>query len=158
LIWFWLWIIVAIIAAIIEVIGSGLFFIGVTAAAVIAAVVAATGLAGPPVEAILFGAASILYVAGLRPRVLRLISGRGPALLHTPSGNPNLVGRRAIVTQEVTEDGGQIRVGQGEFWSARAYNSGDTMPVGARVQILLVDGLTALVAPAEASSPAEATA
>ena len=148
----WIWLLVALICAIAEVVGSGLVFAGIAGAALITAIVAvpfgaAISASAFIVEAVVFGAASVIYVVGLRPPVIRMISGQHPNLLGSQSAHQHLVGKRGVVTREVTEDEGQIRVGHGEFWSARAYSPGTTMPEGKRVEIILVDGLTALVAP-----------
>jgi membrane protein implicated in regulation of membrane protease activity len=52
-----------------------------------------------------------------------------------------------VVTRRVDANGGQIRIGEGEFWSARAFDPADVMEPGAPVEVVLVDGLTALVSP-----------
>lgn len=148
----WLWLIVALIAAVVEVVGSGLVFIGVAGAALVAAIIAVF-VPAILVQAIVFAAASAGYVILLRPTVLRLISGQHLTLPGPQSTTQHVVGRRGIVTHEVNEDGGQIRIGHGEFWSARSYNADETLPEGSRVEVVLVDGLTALVAPAATTTP-----
>jgi hypothetical protein len=40
-----------------------------------------------------------------------------------------------------------LRIGDGEFWSARSYDPDDLIPVGASAEIEVVDGLTVLVSP-----------
>jgi hypothetical protein len=40
-----------------------------------------------------------------------------------------------------------VRIGDGEFWSARSYDPDDLIPIGAPAEVMVVDGLTALVAP-----------
>jgi membrane protein implicated in regulation of membrane protease activity len=71
------------------------------------------------------------------------------ALTHSTGqvSQTRIVGRRATVTRTVDAEGGQVRIGEGEFWSARAYDPNDLIPVGAKVDIMTVDGLTALVTP-----------
>ena len=147
----WVWLVVVLIAAVIEVAGSGLVFIGIAAAALVTALVALF-IPSFPFQAVVFVAATALYLFLLRPTVIALVSGRrstGGSI----SPGVALAGKRAIVSQVVTEDGGQIRVGQGEFWSARLYSAGESIPIGTRVDIVLVDGLVALVAPMELPSP-----
>ena len=51
------------------------------------------------------------------------------------------------MTQTVTRDGGMIRVGNAEFWSARANPPVHSIEVGSQVRIAYVDGLTAYVEP-----------
>jgi membrane protein implicated in regulation of membrane protease activity len=148
-----LWIVIAILAAIAEVLGSGLVFIGVAGAAVVVAFVAAIvpGI-GLIAEAVVFAGMSVAYLIGLRPSVLRVMSGQRHGLLTSRSGSSNIVGKRAVVTHTVSADGGQIRIGQGEFWSARPFDENDVFPEGTRVQVLLLEGLTALVASVPAPS------
>lgn len=146
--WWWLWLIVALIAVVVEIVGSGLVFVGIAGAALITAIIAVF-IPSILVQAIVFAVASTAYLIGLRPPVLRLVSGQHPSLFTTHPVAHDLIGRRAIVTQEVTQDGGQIRIGHGEFWSARAYDQNRTMTPGSRVEIMMVEGLTALVAPVE---------
>jgi membrane protein implicated in regulation of membrane protease activity len=156
-VWWWLWLIVALIAVVVEIVGSGLVFAGVAAAAIVAAGVGALlqilGISAPAalaIDAVAFATASTAYLIALRPSVLRLISGQRPAIGSHHS--PPILGKRAVVTIPVSGDGGQVRIGQGEFWSARLYRDGPTIPAEARVEVLWVDGLTALVAPAENGS------
>jgi hypothetical protein len=40
-----------------------------------------------------------------------------------------------------------VRIGDGEFWSARSYDPDDLIPVGASAEVMVVDGLTVLVSP-----------
>ena len=40
-------------------------------------------------------------------------------------------------------------MGSGEFWTARALYSGEGIEKGAKVRVLDIDGLTALVEPVE---------
>jgi membrane protein implicated in regulation of membrane protease activity len=68
---------------------------------------------------------------------------RMPAALRT--GTAALVGQRALVLERVDADGGQVKIG-GEVWSARPYDDSDVFEPGARVDVLRIDGATALVA------------
>jgi len=65
-----------------------------------------------------------------------------PALSRT--GTDALIGRRAVVTREVDAFGGRIRVG-GEEWSARAYLDDQVLAEGRTVDIVQIEGATALV-------------
>jgi membrane protein implicated in regulation of membrane protease activity len=71
---------------------------------------------------------------------------RQPPLLRT--GTAALIGRTAIVLDEVTDRSGRVRIG-GEEWSARCYDETLTIPAGARVDVLQIEGATALVYPRE---------
>jgi membrane protein implicated in regulation of membrane protease activity len=66
-----------------------------------------------------------------------------PALSRT--GTDALVGRRAVVTRRVDSVGGRVRIG-GEEWSARSYLDSEVYPEGATVDVVRIEGATALVA------------
>ena len=55
-----------------------------------------------------------------------------------------LVGSRALVLERVDAHGGCVKIG-GEVWSARAYDEDEVMEPGTRVDVLKIDGATALV-------------
>jgi membrane protein implicated in regulation of membrane protease activity len=88
-----------------------------------------------------------LAVGGLlltRPALARL--ARSTPLMRT--GVDAMRGRRGIVIKPVAElEPGQIRV-DGEIWTARPYFEHEPIPVGARVEIVEVRGVTAMVIPA----------
>ena len=57
-----------------------------------------------------------------------------------------ITGKRAVVTEEIEAGGkGMVRIGSGEFWTARALHPDEKIERGARVKVLDTDGLTALV-------------
>ena len=71
---------------------------------------------------------------------------RQPPLLRT--GTAALVGRPAYVLEEVTGRSGRVRIG-GEEWSARSYDETQVIPAGATVDVMHIEGATALVYPRE---------
>jgi membrane protein implicated in regulation of membrane protease activity len=88
--------------------------------------------------------ASGLGLGIARPFALRHI--RQPPLLRT--GTAALVGRSAYVLEEVTEHAGKVRIG-GEVWSARSYDETLVIPPGKTVDVMQIEGATALVYPRE---------
>ncbi len=90
---------------------------------------------------IVFIAASLGSLAVLRPIAKRHL--RTPSQLRT--GTAALVGAPALVLERVDGRGGQVKIG-GEVWSARAYDEDDAFEPGARVEVMKIDGATALVA------------
>jgi len=51
-----------------------------------------------------------------------------------------------VVTQEIEAGGkGMVRVGSGEFWTARSLHPDESIERGTKVRVLDTDGLTALV-------------
>src|SRR5918994_982026 len=88
-------------------------------------------------------AASVLSMVILRPAFLnRLALGSGESYL----GHRGITGKRAVVTEEIEAGGkGMVRIGSGEFWTARALHPDEKIARGAKVRVLDTDGLTALV-------------
>jgi len=140
-----IWLLIAVLAAIGEVMTIGLYFASIAAAAVVTAVVA---LAAPvALQVIVFLIVSLVAIAVLRPIVLGALGMESRIRISGPVGQPHLTGRRAVVVRTVDSSGGQIRIGEGEFWSARSFDSEDVIEPGSPVEVQMVDGLTALVTP-----------
>jgi membrane protein implicated in regulation of membrane protease activity len=134
-----LWMIGAGVLAIGEIFTLGFFLGPVAVAAVLAAIVALAG-GGPALQWIVFSAAAIASLAGLRPVARRHL--HMPAQLRT--GTAALVGARAVVLERVDADAGSVKIG-GEIWSARPYDEDHVFEPGTRVEVLKIDGATALV-------------
>src|SRR5215217_7387936 len=106
---------------------------------------AALGLV-PAAQFAVFAAVSIGLLIGVRPLVKRQLRPRyGP---QHRFGVAALVGRQARVVQEVTGHAGRVRIG-GEEWSARAYDESLVIPAGTTVDVIQIEGATALVYPRE---------
>jgi membrane protein implicated in regulation of membrane protease activity len=134
------WTILAVALAIGEILTPGLFFLGPVAVGAVAAAIATAVGAGTVVGLIVFAACGALSLATLRP-IAR-------AHLHLPpiarTGTAALVGRRALVTRRVDGVGGRVRIG-GEEWTARPYLDGEEIEEGAHVDVVEIQGATALV-------------
>jgi membrane protein implicated in regulation of membrane protease activity len=137
--WVW-WMIAAGVFAIGEIATLGFFLGPIAIAAVTAAIVALVG-GGLAVQWIVFIAVSLASLLVLRPIARRHL--RTPSQLRT--GTAALVGRQAVVLERVDRDGGQVKLA-GEVWSARSYDDDETFEAGKRVEVLKIDGATALVA------------
>lgn len=137
----WLiWALAAVLLALGELVTPGMFFLGpVALAAVVAAVAAAVGL-GVVVQLLLFIAGSVASIWLLRPIAQRHL--HMPAALRT--GTAALEGTKAVVLQRVDANGGRVRIG-GEEWSARAYMDDQVLEPGTRVEVVKIEGATALV-------------
>jgi membrane protein implicated in regulation of membrane protease activity len=137
----WLiWAIAAVLLSVGEIFTPGMFFLGpVALAAVAAAVVALLGV-GVALQLVVFIAGSIATVAFLRPVARRHL--HMPAALRT--GTAALEGTKAVVLQRVDVNGGRVRIG-GEEWSARAYIEDQVFEPGTRVEVVKIEGATALV-------------
>jgi membrane protein implicated in regulation of membrane protease activity len=138
----WLvWVVVAALLAIGELLTPGLFFLGPIALAAVAAALVSLLGAGSAISVLVFIAGSIASLALLRPIARRHV--RMPQLMRT--GTDALVGRKATVTRQVDAAGGRVRIG-GDEWSARSYLEDGVYAEGAIVDVVKIEGATALVA------------
>jgi len=133
------WLLAAAVLAAGEVATLGFFLGAVALAALPAAAVAGVG-APLSVQLIVFILCSVASLAFIRPVARRH--------LHTPpsirTGTAALVGARAVVLERVHSDGGRVKIG-GEEWTARPYDEDDVYDEGTRVEVLKIQGATALV-------------
>lgn len=136
-----LWALLAVALAVGELLTPGLFFLGPVALAAAAATLAAMLGAGSIGSLLVFIGGSLASLGVLRPIARRHL--HLPALSRT--GTDALVGRRALVTQRVDANGGRVRIG-GEEWSARAYVDDQVLVEGQTVDVIQIEGATALVA------------
>jgi membrane protein implicated in regulation of membrane protease activity len=152
----WFWIFIAIAAAIGEVLTVDLFLASVAVAAVGAAI-ASLVFGSLVIQIVLFTFLSLVGIGVVRPAVKHAL-GIDPVLpADLQVRQSHVLGRQAVVTQTVSAHEGQIRIGQGEFWSARAFDPQESIPVGTRVEVLLVEGISALVAPVTLAPQLEST-
>jgi len=120
------------------------FALGIIAVgALVAAGVGAAHLA-LPFQLLAFVVASGAGLGFVLPVARRHI--KQPPLLKT--GPAALVGKSASVLEEVTDHSGRVRIG-GEVWSARSYDETLVIEVGRMVDVMQIDGATALVYPRE---------
>jgi membrane protein implicated in regulation of membrane protease activity len=133
------WLIFAAVLAAGEVATLGFFLGAVALAALPAAAVAAAG-GSLSLQLIVFILCSVGSLAFLRPVARRH--------LHTPpsirTGTAALIGSRATVLERVDAGGGRVKIG-GEEWTARPYDEDEVYEQGARVEVLKIEGATALV-------------
>jgi len=137
------WLIVAVVLGVAELLTTTLALGLIAVAALVAAVVGAFHVDLP------FQLAAFVVAAGaglgfIRPIAIRHL--KQPPPLRT--GTAALVGRSAIVLEEVTEHSGRVRI-DGEEWSSRAYDESLVIPVGTKVDVMQIRGATALVYPRE---------
>ena len=137
--WVW-WMIAAGGLAVGEILTLSFFLGPIAVAAVLTAITALVG-GGLAIQLVVFILTSAAAVGVLRPVARRHL--RTPAQLRT--GTAALVGQRAVVLERVDVDGGSVKLG-GEVWSARAFDEDDVMEPGVRVQVMQIEGATALVA------------
>jgi membrane protein implicated in regulation of membrane protease activity len=113
----------------------GMFAVG----AVVAAVAAALG-GGTVTQVLVFVIVSVALIAVVRPIAARHREQR-PQLA---SGIDALRGRQAVVLERVDGNGGRIKLA-GEIWSARTLDADQVCDVGQQVDVVEIDGATAVV-------------
>jgi membrane protein implicated in regulation of membrane protease activity len=135
-----IWTIAAAALAAGEIFTLGFILGPIALAAAIAAIVAAIG-AGPEIQFAVFALSSVASLLLLRPIARRHL--RTPVALR--SGTAALIGERAVVVQRVDADNGQVKI-RGEVWTARPFDETDVFEPGTRVDVMKIEGATALVA------------
>ena len=139
------WVILAAILGVAEIF-TLTAALGLLALAALAAAGAAALGFDPVVQFAIFAAVAVAGLVGVRPLVKRQLRPRfGP---QHRFGVAALIGRQARVVQEVTGHAGRVRIG-GEEWSARAYDETLVIPAGTTVDVIEIEGATALVYPRE---------
>jgi membrane protein implicated in regulation of membrane protease activity len=134
------WVIAAVVLAGVELFTPGLFVAGLLVLPALAAALVATLGGDAAVQLIVFILGSAGSALFLRPLARRHV--RMPAQLRT--GTAALVGAPATVLQRVDRDGGRVRIG-GEEWSARSFMDDQVIEPGARVEVVKIEGATAIV-------------
>ena len=138
--WVW-WIVAAGVLAVAEVLtGGSLVLLMLAGGAAAGGLTAALG--APPALAVgVFALVSVALLGLVRPvarRHMRLSR-------ETRTNVAALVGAEALVLESVDGLDGRIKLA-GEVWSARAYDGQSVFEPGTRVQVLQIEGATALVA------------
>jgi membrane protein implicated in regulation of membrane protease activity len=137
------WLITAVALGVAEYFTLTLAFGLLAAAALVAAVVAGVG------GALLAQVLAFAITAGVGLVFVRPIARR--QMTRTPlvrEGSYALVGKKAVVVEEVTGTQGLIKL-SGEVWSARALDEDQVIPAGTPVDVMEIEGATAIVYPRE---------
>ncbi|GHD40335.1 NfeD family protein [Mycetocola manganoxydans] len=112
-----------------------------------------SGLIGVPwwAQLLIGAAASVLLLLLVRPPLLRALrKGEDP----TKSNVDALLGARGQVVQTVSGIGGQVKLANGELWTATvaADSPATSLEPGTAVRVLAIQGATAVVVPQERNS------
>ena len=136
-----IWVILAVILAVGEILSLSFFLAPFAVGAVAAALLDAAGV-GAVGQFGAFLASSLLLLGIVRPIARRHVSM--PPQLRT--GTAALVGRTAMVTELISNDAdtGCVKL-EGESWTARAYDEDAVIEPGKRVHVMEIRGATALV-------------
>ena len=138
--WAWIgWLVLILVFLVIEMLTLDFTFLMLSiggAAGLIA------DLLGAPIwlQVIIAAGVAAVLVLLLRPPLLRrLRRGEDP----TPSNVDALIGLGGTVVSSVGAHGGQVKLANGDIWTARS-EAGDLEP-GTRVRVSRIDGATAVV-------------
>jgi membrane protein implicated in regulation of membrane protease activity len=138
-----IWVVAAVVLVIVEATTTAFVAIYFGFAALVTAMAAVVGL---PValQLVVFGVVSVGSMVLTRP-ALRQAAGRTTGIR---TGVDAMQGRIGVVVRPIAElDPGQVKIG-GETWTARSFFDGESIPEGARIEVVRVEGVTALVVPA----------
>jgi membrane protein implicated in regulation of membrane protease activity len=136
-----IWLVAACVLGVAEMHQGGFYLAPFAVGALLAAVVGLLGV-GAALSAIVFGVASGMVFATLRPVARR--HRHLPPPIRT--GAAALVGRPAIVLERIANDEGVgcVRI-DGEVWTARSYDEHEVIDAGEKVEVVEIRGATALV-------------
>ncbi len=136
----WVWWLIAAVGLGIPLVLTAMPEFGMFAVGALAGALTAWLGGGIVAQTLVFVAVSVALLLGLRPLVAR---SRTQAPGHR-SGVDALTGRQAVVLERVDGQGGRIKLA-GEVWSARSLDDTAGFEVGARVDVVEIDGATAIV-------------
>jgi membrane protein implicated in regulation of membrane protease activity len=136
----WVWWLVGAAALGIPLVVTAMPEFGMLAVGALAAAGAAGLGFGVVVQVLAFVAVSVALIAVVRPIALRHLTQR-PQLA---TGVDALKGRQAVVLERVDRTGGRIKLA-GEVWSARALDTDRTYEAGQEVDVVDIEGATAIV-------------
>ena len=87
--------------------------------------------------------ASAAMLVAIRPLLQRKMHHHG----ELKTGIAHVVGRSGVVVKEISPDGGGSIKLAGELWTARPFDGTSTIAPGSRVEVMEIDGATAVVYP-----------
>jgi membrane protein implicated in regulation of membrane protease activity len=139
--WRWIWVGAALFLGFAEMVTAGFFMLPFAVGAVIAAILAFTGVA-PEIQMAVFVASSLISLVLLQ-RYVRKEDEHQPAV-----GSNRFVGQLAVVIQPVdrTSGSGRVRM-ETEDW--RAVTDGEPIGTGTEVQVVDVRGARLVVEPTD---------
>ena len=137
----WLaWLVAALLLGVLELLSGGTLVLIMLAGGAVAGGITSAITDNTFLPWIVFTIVSVGLLVVVRPVAAR--QSREPLALR--SGVDRLLGEDAEVIAEVSAHDGRVKL-NGEVWSARAFDGVTTFAPGQVVQVLQIDGATALV-------------
>ena len=141
--WAWIgWLVLIAVFLVIEMLSLDFTFLMLSFGAAVGLI---TDLVGIPVwaQVIVAAAAAAIFILFIRPPLLkRLHRGEDP----TKSNVDALIDLRGLALQEITQISGQVKLSNGDTWTARTSTS-VPIPQGSPVAVTAINGATATVRP-----------
>ena len=137
----WLWMGLAAIFAVGEIFTEGFFLLWFAIGAAVAGVLAILGLGG------VWQWAAFVVVSGVLLAVSRRFAERFTSKQPPGIGADRFIGKRGLVLEEIDEvkNTGRARIDK-EEWRADS-DTGETIPVGARIEVVRLEGTHLVVRP-----------
>lgn len=137
-----LWLAVALVLGVVEVVVVDLIFLMFAGGALTAAV---AGALGAPIwaQVVVFCVVSAVLLVAVRPWAIRTFKASVPELATNVAAH---VGRTAVVLIDVTPNAGRVKLA-GEVWTARSAVPAVVLPAGSMVRVVRIDGASAVVEP-----------
>ena len=143
------WLIIAIIAFVIEANTTDLSSIWATAGGVITAIVA-IWCHTIWIQITIFLVISVLGILLIRPYIIRYVKRN-----EIGTNVDALIGKRAICIDDIGPDNiGSCKI-EGKIWSAKAKDDTITINIGQKVEVLAIDGVKLIVKPVEENKKVE---
>ena len=140
--WAWIiWLVVILLFLVIEMLTVELTFLMLALGGIVGLVADLAG-APPWLQVIVAAVAAIALVVFLRPRLLRRLQRGADA---RPSNVEALLGLDGVVLATVSRVSGQVKLANGDVWTARTDTDGIHLDPGTRVEVARIDGATAVV-------------
>jgi membrane protein implicated in regulation of membrane protease activity len=136
----WVWWLVGAAGLGVALVVTAMPELGMLAVGAVAGAVTAGLGGGVVLQVVVFAVISVALIAVVRPIAARHRSQR-PQLA---TGVDALKGKQAVVLERVDGSGGRIKLA-GEVWSARALDAGQTYEVGQEVDVVDIEGATAII-------------
>lgn len=140
------WVVVAVALAIIEIFTTGLlaiwFAVGAAITAIVLAIFPETTFS---IQLLIFAISSCILFAATRNKIKNKIDKNSSQPVYS------ILGKTALVTKEINsiKGTGQISI-NGDIWSAKSNDAETILPLNAKVEVLEIDGVKAVVRLVEA--------
>jgi len=142
------WVVLIVLFLIIEMLSLEMTFLMLALGGVAGL---ASDLLGVPVwlQVVIAAAVAALLILFLRPPLLRRLHRGGDP---TPTGVEALIGLAGQVVATVNATSGQVKLANGDIWSARD-DTGASLQPGTTIRVVQIDGATAVVRRSDTIAP-----